>query len=434
MAGAFYLVLQALAALAFFGLAGLLLVLRFGSRVNRSFAFVLVLIGFDVTFKVLKEAAEEGSAWRTLMSVMDDHTRLGEGFALAFFLVAYFSRGLLASRLWRWMCLGLGLAAQAWFTFDHCALRCSTAGTIRAGPLLVLMAGLPAVFAAAGILLLWEAGRGRHARAASGRLMGLALTLNALFDLAVFWSLAWFRPGLLGAYRGQFWAVAWWTLMAVGLVASLVALTAFSVRCLKERQSGRAIRWSVVMAAVLFSGIAVALVIPVGGDGPEQLVAGAWRIALPALVVFALVRHHLFGLEVTVRKGIARGAIVAIFLAVFFVTSKMMEILVTERWPGVFLGGLAAGLLLLLLKPLEHLGDWVADLIMPETRHHQLPEATRVQLYEDMAKLLWEDGVIASKERILLDEFRKRLGLTAERATELELGAMPRTGRRANFT
>lgn len=141
---------------------------------------------------------------------------------------------------------------------------------------------------------------------------------------------------------------------------------------------------------------------------------------LPGLLAYAVVRHRLFDIDVRLRWALDRGTLAGIFVGVFFVVAQLLQNKLNQDY-GWALGGVAAGLLLFALGPLERFASRVSGTVLPPAKPLEtLTERERAAIYREQVELAWLDGRIERRERFLLDNLRKRLGLAAETASRLE--------------
>ena len=150
---------------------------------------------------------------------------------------------------------------------------------------------------------------------------------------------------------------------------------------------------------------------------------GVARVVMVALLAFAILRYQLINLEIRVKWTLRRGTLVTMFLAVFFAVSGLAEAF-AQQYAGRaswMLGGVAAGLLLFALNPLQKLADRLANRAMPhvedtrEFRTVQTREVYRAALESALA-----DHRISEKERDVLATLADQLGLSAGEARALE--------------
>lgn len=443
-----------IAAAAMLILAVMLVLLRFSSGANRAFALFLVLqAAVLVASSRFRQSAEPAmqDAWFDVQA----YFLLAIPAAVVYFFIAYTGRPQRKRRGWGW---GLAIATLGLcllYLQDHCLTICHTSGAVEtwtytAGPLYVLQYGFPLAIGMVALALVLRTKTMPPSPARScASLIGVTLALGPLIDV-VLQGYALFEPGLRAStrsvYSETFWFdIASWTRLAAGLPI-LLALVIWA----RNHKSERAAQGVLFVAAA----IAVAAAVSIGGFyAAEQhdptgwspsagtMLIGAWRIVTPAIVAYGLLRHRLFELDPVLKRTIGPTAIASIFLAVFFSVSKIIENIMGDTY-GAIGGGVAAGLLLFALSPLERLGSRIAGTIVPRGKvvPSMEPEELR-QLYRDQAALVWSDGVMRPGERVLLDNLRSRFGISPESAAALEREALavvpaplppaPRTARRA---
>lgn len=204
-----------------------------------------------------------------------------------------------------------------------------------------------------------------------------------------------------------------------GVAVALVAATLVGLRgTTSERR-----RYVTAVAAALSCGVFIPLVPDPGFRTDLSVAAGlVWRLAMPALVTYGLLRHSLFGVDLKVRATVRRGAVAAMFLAVFFVVTEIAQNWLQQY--GVVAGGVAAGLLLFALAPLQRLAERFAAQAVPDARAvENMAEAERHHLYSGLLHAAWADGRLDPGERRMLESARRQLGIAAEKALELEAAA-----------
>jgi hypothetical protein len=146
---------------------------------------------------------------------------------------------------------------------------------------------------------------------------------------------------------------------------------------------------------------------------------GVARTLTVLLLAYAILRGQLLDIDVKIKWGIRRGTLAAIFVGVFFVVSQIAQNYFAQY--GVLAGGVAAGVLLFGLSPLQRLAERVADRAMPGVKSAgEMSHPERVALYRSQAQAAWEDGNMTRDERRLLDRLQQNLGLTREEASRLE--------------
>lgn len=146
----------------------------------------------------------------------------------------------------------------------------------------------------------------------------------------------------------------------------------------------------------------------------------AWTLFLAAAVTYSLLRFRLFDLDLTVRWAVVRSLLAGSFLAVFFVGTQIAQNRLSQDY-GWAWGGIAAGLLLFALAPLQRVAERVTGVALPGTqRLGDLSQTERLTIYREQAAIAWLDGSLARRERLLLNQLRERLGLDAAIAERIE--------------
>ncbi|HLE96229.1 MAG TPA: hypothetical protein VI997_02570 [Candidatus Thermoplasmatota archaeon] len=227
---------------------------------------------------------------------------------------------------------------------------------------------------------------------------------------------------------GSFVVVAPYILSAVyGLAASIVAFRATRPGSVaRGRARAYAFAFGTRDSSYVVLGVGATAALYTTPLDPE-IAAAVVTLALPTvqmvfvgLLAYGILKTQLFDVDLRLRRGIRRGTVGAIFLAVFFVVAQVAQTFLTDAF-GYAVGGVVAGLLLFALAPLQHLAERVAAAATPgATALASLAPDDRVALYREQAVAAWEDGAIDRSERRLLDVARERLGLTVDEAARIE--------------
>ena len=140
------------------------------------------------------------------------------------------------------------------------------------------------------------------------------------------------------------------------------------------------------------------------------------------LVAYGAVKWQLFDLDLRIKVTIRRGTVFAVLLGAFAVFTVMAENFLTDRYGWVW-GGLAAGLLLFALSPLQRLGARVADSAFPRVADTPAYRRFRaMEIYKAAVEELLPDG-ITPKERRALERLRGKLGVGPADASLIERDA-----------
>jgi hypothetical protein len=142
-------------------------------------------------------------------------------------------------------------------------------------------------------------------------------------------------------------------------------------------------------------------------------------VAVP-LIAYGILRTQLFDIDLKIRWTIKQSTFAAIVVAITFVVSEGIEMLVAAEL-GDFWGLVAAAVALLFLKPLQAFAERVVSLLMPSTQNTPEYKASRkAQVYEEAVAEAHAEGGISNKERSLLVRLRDTLGITENDADAIE--------------
>lgn len=396
-------------------LAAWLLWLKFESRVNRAFAFVLLLRAGALASGRIATLVSPPSAppWAALQQ----HFLLPLVPATLYFVVAYVRpRG---ERAMRMGLVALAVLFQALYLFDHCLARCPGAdGLVATGPLALLTLAPPLAYAVAAFALA-HSSRSPARQRQSARIVATAFAVNAVLDAALGGaSFAWFGLGeAFAIFEPSPWPPLGLALQALALVPALAAIVLVG----RDLEPRRRPLLAATVAGAAVTGAATGSIPPLPESlGSAALTAiGAWRVLLVGAVAYALVRHHLFDIDVKLRWTIRRGTVVGAFILVFVVVETATSELLSNEY-GPLAGGVAAALLLLAIGPLRRGADSFARSVFPESSVGEMGPKERIALYRAQLELAWTDGSLTRRERLLLDQLRERLGLGTEEAAMIE--------------
>lgn len=189
-------------------------------------------------------------------------------------------------------------------------------------------------------------------------------------------------------------------------------------------------RYVVALAATLVLGGLGGFGLAVAGSwealAPSQIMHSLSRLALPLLVCYALVKHHLFDVDARVVRGIGWSFAGGLVLAAFFIGSGLIQAMVGGSDGDIVGGAVVSGLLLLFVSPLERIGRRLARRAVPTPTAKAdaaWSASERSAIYRDQVELAWLDGQLSLKEHRLLQALRERLGLSPDEAATVESAA-----------
>jgi hypothetical protein len=143
------------------------------------------------------------------------------------------------------------------------------------------------------------------------------------------------------------------------------------------------------------------------------------------LLVRALLAYQLFDFDLKVKWTLKRGTLVAIVLAVFFVATAIAEQYLQGY--GFLAGGLAIGLLLFAIRPVERAIDRMADHAMPKTTGSaDYIVFRKLEVYRAAVESEIETHGHDHQEHAVLERLRVKLGISREDADALQREARER--------
>jgi hypothetical protein len=421
-------------------LAAVLLAMDFRKRVNRAFAALLVLRGVSLILSPLDLGARGSLAIQGLIP----YIVLPLAPLTVYFASIYpRRRGWLGRPGGGWWTLALAVALDALYMVWHdgywtLAPAESMVPLLRAdegvqfvgfGPLaLVGMASFPLLSGLAFLFALDYTRSPPGTIRASHFLVAAGFLVNGLFDGTTrLLSLARLDAASAAAYPWWPWG---WAIPILPALAIIPALAALALIVRHQFRRGKGQERAMEVRLYVFAALALASALlprPASGDffsAPSQVILGLWRLALPVVVTYALLRYALFDIDVKVRAAVAWTVVAGVFAGAWFIGSNLLQNVLAE-WTGTgTVGGLvAAALLAWATPPMIRFGRWSAAKLMPGV--HDFSKETRqaAEVYRQQFEMLQEDGVLTPKERQSLDRLRDKLGLPKPMARDVAAGA-----------
>lgn len=419
--------------LAMLALAISLFFLDVSNQAQRMFALLIALRGLTFIVGPLRSASqsiEQAVLWATLAPYLV----IPLVPVVIAFLCLYPRRRGLARLPGGLPVLGLAtLGLLTWYLVDHSAYA-AVRPIARApygdpGPLYLFNALRLPVFAFAGFILAGDYKKNPRGSAGFSQfLIVAAFVLNGLYDgitsgLGLVKAL---EAGSVGT------SISAWTSAWVPPIAGVIAL-ATCLRLIPVLRQARntpdlqeVTRFFVIaIPLAALSPFADRLPLAEAGD-ISTFFLGFWRLTIPLLVAYALMRYQLFELDLGIKASVRRGIILGSFTVVFFFVSEAAEgLLQGDRGPLFGVG--AAGLLALAARPVQRFADGAAQRFMPEVKPiAQQTYAERLAFYLEQYRLLAQDGTVTPKERRLLNRLRRTLSLEESEAQSIEdTGRLP---------
>lgn len=144
-------------------------------------------------------------------------------------------------------------------------------------------------------------------------------------------------------------------------------------------------------------------------------------LAVP-LIAYGILSAHLFDIDLKIRWTLKQSTYAASVLAITFIVSEGIEMLVSAELGDAW-GLVAAGIAVVLLKPLQAFAERVVSLVMPNTRDTlEYKNNRKIKVYEAAWSEAMIEGGVSNRERALLNHLRDSLGLSEEEARAIESG------------
>lgn len=238
----------------------------------------------------------------------------------------------------------------------------------------------------------------------------------------------WAAAGVASVYDG--FAVL---VFLFALVASFAAFRDASPGPARERA-----RWSMLAFGVRDTALAGFILLAsfylqpgdIAYDVAFNVVFAATVTISIGLLVYGVLKWHLFDLDLKIKWTLSRGTLAAVYLGVFLVVTQLAQNGFAAQFGWIW-GGVAAGLLLFLLVPLQRVSERLANAAMPQVNETaEYLAHRRGEVYQGALEEILQDAEMTPKERAILDRLREKLGLSPATAAAIERDVREAAGRR----
>ncbi len=204
-----------------------------------------------------------------------------------------------------------------------------------------------------------------------------------------------------------------------GLVAAYGLGLAFILAVLGQSLLQRQRPLDGLLVAALAGPASVAIVeLLLRSQGWYLDTVGLWRLLSVAIIVYTLARYQLFDIDLRLRWTVRHGTVASVFAAAFFAASELLEQYIPV--PGPALGIMAAGVITLALRPLQHAAERFADRLLPGVQAPEHLAARREEVYRAALEgILW-DGRVTSQERSVLVRLQRKLNIEPAQAKAMQ--------------
>jgi hypothetical protein len=228
-------------------------------------------------------------------------------------------------------------------------------------------------------------------------------------------------------------ASAWLSVAVIDQIPAALYSTICSIMSMRERPLGSPARRRARAYFIAFLVCDASTVIGQLANVPDVL-NGAYAPGTEFIAMFVsplafaffvlllargVLRENLFDLDLKLKWTLRRGALVGTVLVVFFVATAIAEQFLQGY--GFVVGGVAIGLLLFAIRPVERAIDRLADRAMPKTTGTPEYVAFRkLEVYKAAVESAHETGGITQRERLSLDRLRAKLSIAEADAASIE--------------
>lgn len=142
-------------------------------------------------------------------------------------------------------------------------------------------------------------------------------------------------------------------------------------------------------------------------------------LAYVILMSYGVLQAQLFDIDVRIRGVLQRSTVVAVIAGVFFVGSEILEALLPVD--DAVLGVVMAGVIVLLLRPLQSVAERVAARIVPGSpASEDALDARKVDVYRAALEGALQDGVVTEREQEVLRRLRRELEISEAEAARIQ--------------
>jgi hypothetical protein len=140
-----------------------------------------------------------------------------------------------------------------------------------------------------------------------------------------------------------------------------------------------------------------------------------------SLLTYGILKSQLFDIDLRLKGGLRHSIAALPYAVVFLVAQEAVERFVLLPFDSFWAGLLAAGSIVVLMRPIQTQADAIADKILPGIdRSAGYLESRKDEVYRHALESFYEDGIITSHERKALERLSADLGIDARRARAIE--------------
>ena len=153
-----------------------------------------------------------------------------------------------------------------------------------------------------------------------------------------------------------------------------------------------------------------------------------WLLTVPvvdlffySLLTYGILKSQLFDIDLRLKTVLRRSMVALPYGLVFLVVKEGVEQFLLLPFDGFWVGLLAAGSVVLLMRPIQENAEVLANRLLPSVdASPSYLDARKEDVYRHALETFLEDGIITMRERKVLDRLRADLAIDPSRALALE--------------
>lgn len=158
-----------------------------------------------------------------------------------------------------------------------------------------------------------------------------------------------------------------------------------------------------------------------GGDVLFILTVPVVDLFFYSLLTYGILKSQLFDIDLRLKTVLRRAMVAFPYAAAFVVVSETVERVLLLPFDSYWVGLLAAGSVVLVMRPIQVQADALANRLLPSIDASETYlDARRENVYRHALETFLEDGIISRRERKVLDRLRADLGIDLARAIAIE--------------
>lgn len=149
---------------------------------------------------------------------------------------------------------------------------------------------------------------------------------------------------------------------------------------------------------------------------------GIARVLGVGIIVHAILRDRLLGIDAKVRFALSKSTVAAVFIAVFFIASEVAQQFFGDQLGGAYVGIAAAGMLVFAIAPLQRAAERLAAKAVPVAAPAGTSSVndSREADFREAVRLALRDRTLSRDEERHLIRIAHHMGIEPGRAMEIQ--------------